>query len=131
MNGLFRLPEADVHDPDIDIWLSKEHDELHAIAKRWFERMRKCGSDVRELMHDGCATACVEDAAFGYVGIFKAHVNVGFFRGAELKDPAALLEGNGKYMRHVKLRPGSEIDSRALNGLINAAYLTVKLHLRV
>jgi hypothetical protein len=27
--------------------------------------MRQCGGDVRELMHDGCPTACVDDAAFG------------------------------------------------------------------
>ena len=127
MNELMRFPEADVRDERIDVWLTKRDDELHAIARKWFERMRECGSDVRELIHDGCPVACVEDAAFGYVNVFKAHVNVGFFRGAALKDPAGLLEGTGKNMRHVKLRPGDPIDAVALNKLIEAAYRTVKV----
>ncbi|HET9216822.1 MAG TPA: DUF1801 domain-containing protein [Terriglobia bacterium] len=131
MNGLFRFPEeADAQDPRIDPWLTKQKDELHAIAQKWFAQMRTCGSDVRELMHDGCPVACVEDAAFAYVNIFKGHVNVGFFCGSALPDPGGLLEGTGKYMRHVKLRPGQEIDGRALNGLIYSAYRIVKARLK-
>ena len=61
--------------------------------------MRNCGDDVREVLHDGHPTACVADAAFAYVNAFKAHVNVGFFRGAEIVDPDGLLEGTGKFMR--------------------------------
>jgi hypothetical protein len=92
--------------------------------------MRECGDDVRELLHDGHPTACVGDAAFGYVNAFTAHVNVGFFLGAQLADPAGLLEGTGKNMRHVKLRPGTEIEREALAALIQAAYLRVKLQAR-
>jgi hypothetical protein len=93
--------------------------------------MRVCGADVRELMHDGCPVACVEDAPFGYVNAFKAHVNVGFFHGAALRDPAGLLEGTGKYMRHVKLRPGITLDASSLEALITAAYLDIKARLKV
>ncbi len=88
---------------------------LGAIAEYWFEVMRDCGGDVRELLHDGHPTACVGDAAFAYVNAFKAHVNVGFFRGADLADPNCLLEGTGKFMRHVKLRPKGEGDATALS----------------
>ena len=131
MDGLFRFPEeADTQDPRIDAWLTKQEDELHSIAQKWFAQMRACGSDVRELMHDGCPVACVEDAAFGYVNIFKAHVNVGFYCGSALPDPGGLLEGTGKNMRHVKLRPGRDIDVRAVNGLIYSAYRTVKARLK-
>jgi len=126
MNGLLRFSGVEIRDPKIDIWLNKEADDLHAIAREWFEQMRRCGGDVRELMHDGCATACVGDAPFGYVGIFKAHVNVGFFCGSVLQDPARLLEGTGQNMRHVKLRPGSKVDSEALKALINGAFLIIK-----
>jgi hypothetical protein len=125
-----RFPEADVQDPNVDVWLTEQSDELHSIAQKWFGQMRKCGSDVRELIHDGCPVACVEDAAFGYVNVFKDHVNVGFFCGAMLPDPAGLLEGTGKYMRHVKLRPGRVIDAKALNALINAAYSKIKSRLK-
>ena len=80
-------------------------------------------------MHDGHPTACVAEAAFAYVNAFTAHVNVGFFRGAELADPAGLLEGTGKTMRHVKVRPNREIDATALLGLIDTAYIDMKRRL--
>ena len=105
MTDIFRLNGASRRDPAIDRWLKRQPDELHFIASRWFTRMRECGADVVELMHDGCPVACVEDAPFGYVNIFTAHVNVGFFNGAGLDDPAGLLVGTGKRMRHVKLKP--------------------------
>ena len=104
---------------------------LGAIAQHWFEVMRACGDDVRELLHDGHPTACVGDAAFGYVNAFTAHVNVGFFLGAELSDPGDLLEGTGKFMRHVKLRPECEVDVSALSKLIETAYLDMKGRLQV
>jgi hypothetical protein len=100
--------------------------ELGAIARRWFHVLRNCGDEVRELLHDGCPTACLGDAAFGCVNVFGAHVSVGFFQGSVLKDPGRLLEGTGKFMRHVKLRPGEEADEPALRRLIEAAYSDVK-----
>jgi len=71
----------------------------------------------------------VEDAPFGYVNAFKDHVNVGFFHGAALDDPAGLLEGTGKRMRHVKLKPGREADLAALGDLIDAAYADIRARL--
>jgi hypothetical protein len=121
-SALFRFPTAVPRDPAVTAWLRDRPGPLGAIARRWFDAMRGCGDDVCELLHDGHPTACVGDAAFGYVNAFTAHVNVGFFRGAELPDPAGLLEGTGKCMRHVKLRPDTEVDAAALAQLIEAAY---------
>jgi hypothetical protein len=126
MSQLFRLPNSARRDPSIDTWLRQHTGELGEIAKYWFEAMRKCGDDVRECLHDGHPTACVADAAFGYVNAFKAHVNVGFFRGAEIADPKGILEGAGKFMRHVKLGPGRDCDAPALSTLIGAAYADMK-----
>jgi hypothetical protein len=128
-DGLFRFPAAIRQDPAIDQWLSIQAPELRPLATRWFERMRGCAPDVREVMHDGCPTACVDDAAFAYVGVYRAHVDVGFFRGAELYDPKGLLEGTGKRMRHVKIRPGAALDSMALAALIDAAHADMKRRL--
>jgi hypothetical protein len=127
--ALFRLAGATKRNPAIDVWLANQAPVLGAIARRWFVRMRKCGSDVREVMHDGCPTACVQDAAFGYVGVFTAHANVGFFHGAELEDPTGLLEGGGRRMRHVKVKPGVDLDAGALDALIRAAYTDIKRRL--
>ena len=130
MDDILRFPSAVKHDPAIDAWLRAQRDDLRPLVETWFVRMRQCGGDVRELMHDGCPTACVDDAAFGYVNAFKDHVNVGFFFGALLKDPARLLEGTGKRGRHVKLRPGREVDSAALAQLVDAAYVDIRARLR-
>ncbi len=113
-------------DPAIDAWMKQHADELGAIAQTWFEVMRNCGDEVRELLHDGCPVACLGDAPFAYVNVFTSHVNVGFFHGAALPDPAALLQGTGKFMRHVKLRPGTSINAAELTGLIDAAYVDIK-----
>lgn len=118
---LMRFATALKSDPAIAAWMEAHPGELGEIAAHWFGVMRACGDDVRELLHDGHPTACVGDAAFGYVNAFTAHVNVGFFGGAQLADPHGLLEGTGRFMRHVKLRPGSEVDAAALTELIRAA----------
>jgi hypothetical protein len=129
MNGIFRFSNAVSRDPAISAWMNECSGELGAIAQRWFDVLRGCGDDVRELLHDGHPTACVTDAAFAYVNAFTAHVNVGFFDGAVLEDAEGLLEGTGKYMRHVKLLPGRDIDAAALTRLIESAYADMKRRL--
>lgn len=97
-------------DPAIDAWLNEQAPELlKAIATRWFFQMR--------------------DTPFGYVNVFKTHVNVGFFIGAELDDPVGLLEGSGRRMRYVTLKPDIAIDDAALRALIHAAYADIKSRL--
>jgi hypothetical protein len=123
---LLRFNGAVERDPAIDAWMKANAGELGAIAHRWFEVMRNCGDEVRELVHDGCPVACLGDAPFAYVNVFTEHVNVGFFHGASLPDPARLLQGTGKFMRHVKLKPGTPTNAAALNALIEAAYSDIK-----
>ena len=121
-----RFDGAVERDPAIDAWIKDHAGELGFIAHHWFEAMRECGDEVRELLHDGCPVACLGDAPFGYVNVFTAHVNVGFFHGAALPDPARLLQGSGKLMRHVKLRPGTATDAASLRKLIHTAYADIK-----
>jgi len=119
---LLRFNGAVERDPAIDAWMKEHASELGDIARRWFEAMRKCGDEVRELLHDGCPVACLGDAPFAYVNVFTSHVNVGFFHGASLTDPDGLLQGTGKFMRHVKLRPGTATNAAAPRRLIDMAY---------
>ncbi len=143
MSQLFRLSGAVRRDPEVEAWFAgvarldpivdalrpEPADALRRIGRDWFERMRACGADVRELMHDGAAVACVEDAPFGYVGVFRAHVGVGFFHGAGLDDPARLLRGACKRMRHVKLGLAQPVDAAALGDLISAAHRDIRTRL--
>ncbi|MEI9980863.1 MAG: DUF1801 domain-containing protein [Edaphobacter sp.] len=126
MTQLLRLNGTVEHDPGIDAWMQEHEGELGAIAHQWFEVMRRCGDEVRETLHDGCPVVCLGDVPFGYVDAFNSHVNVGFFRGAALPDPAHLLQGDGKSMRHVKLRPGTPADAASLTKLIETAYSDIK-----
>ncbi len=114
-------------DPAIDAWMRARAGALGSIARHWFGVMRSCGDEVRELLHDGCPTACLGDSPFAYVNVFTAHVNVGFFQGASLPDPAHLLQGVGRFMRHVKLKPETAADPALIYNLIHAAYAEMKL----
>ena len=130
MSQLLRFTGSVRRDRAVDRWMTEQSGALAPIAKRWFEVIRSCGDDVRELLHDGHPTACVNGAAFAYVNAFRAHVNVGFFRGAELADPEGLLEGTGRFMRHVKLRPAEDVNASALRSLIRSAYADIKRRLQ-
>jgi hypothetical protein len=130
VDALLRFPSSVKRDPAIEVWMHEHSDELGTIAQRWFEVMRDCGDDVQELLHDGHPTACVGDAAFGYVNAFTHHVNVGFFRGAVLADREGLLEGTGKFMRHVKIKPERGVDAAALTQLIAIAYIDMRRRLK-
>jgi len=122
MRGLFRLAATADASAQVEHWLGTQTGEVGAIARTWLICMRRRGDDVRVVMHDGNPTACVDNAAFAYVGTFSAHVTVGFFHGAALPDPAAVLRGSGKFMRHVKIVPGRSLDRPAIEALITAAY---------
>lgn len=126
MSRVFNLPSAETRSVDVEKWLLEHDDALGLIAQDWFTFLRACGDDVRELIHDGQPTACVGEAAFAYVAVYSSHVNLGFYSGAELPDPDGLLEGTGKFMRHIKLKPQSLPDTKALQALINAAYSDMK-----
>ena len=123
---LFTVNGGLSHDPAVDAWLARQQGQLGQMARHWFGVMRACGDEVRELLHDGCPVACLGNVPFAYVNVFTAHVNVGFYQGASLPDPAGLLLGEGKRMRHVKLKPDAPIDRTAITKLIADAWTQVK-----
>lgn len=126
MPRLFILDDARPQHPAVRRWLAKHPGPLGEIAGHWFEALRAAGNDVCEVLHDGQPTVCVDGAAFAYVAIHQAHVNVGFFDGAALPDPHRLLRGSGKFMRHVRVSPHDTVDQLALTALVHAAYAALK-----
>jgi hypothetical protein len=56
-----------------------------------------------------------------YVYSAPEYVQFGFFGGAALKDPKGLLEGKGRFVRHIKVRKRSEIDESAFEPLLRQA----------
>src|SRR5436309_1280249 len=55
---------------------------------------------------------------YAYIGVHESHLNLGFYHGASLSDPAGLLEGEGKKLRHVKVRNTAEAKHPALKSLL-------------
>jgi hypothetical protein len=55
---------------------------------------------------------------YAYIGVHKSHLNLGFYYGTSLKDPAGLLEGSGKKLRHVKISEMAEAKSPAVESLL-------------
>lgn len=123
---LFTLEGARPHDPAVERWFAAPPAELRAVARRWFQEMRSAGPDVLELLHDESPTACVGELALGYVAVFTAHVNVGFFFGAVLPDPSRILAGKGRFMRHVKVPAQGFAHEAALRQLLSAAYADIR-----
>jgi hypothetical protein len=123
---LFRLAGGTRRNDAVEAWFRRDDSARRTLARKWFEELRAAGEDVVELLHDDLPTACVGDLALGYVGVFTKHVNVGFFFGAVLPDPAGILEGTGRFMRHVKVRPEAPVDEPALRALVRAAYADLR-----
>ena len=65
----------------------------------------------------------------GVLNAFTTHVNVGFYFGSVLPDPTGLLEGTGRFMRHVKVVPGRFTGDAALRALVRAAYADLEARL--
>ena len=58
---------------------------------------------------------------YAYLAVHPAHVNLGFYRGASLPDPARLLVGTGKAMRHIRVDTPGEVARSQITALLRAA----------
>jgi len=59
--------------------------------------------------------------AFVHIVIYPKGVNLMFNRGAELEDPNGVLVGEGKIIRHIKVRRPEDLKNRHLRKFIRAA----------
>lgn len=129
MEKLLLFTGNDIQNITMDEWLEGKSADLRPLVVRWFNEIKKCGGDVKAIFHDGYPIGCVSDAPFAYVNAFTSHVNLGFFYGSELYDKSGMLEGTGKRMRHIKLRPGQEVNEEEILSLIKDAYFDIKMRL--
>lgn len=68
---------------------------------------------------NGCWLAGSEPVAYVYAD--AAWVQFGFLTGSSLTDPGGLLEGTGRYVRHIKVRKTGDIDRPAFGALLRQA----------
>jgi hypothetical protein len=90
------------------------HEELAPCHEHIFAMRSKVAivySATEKVMADGIC----------YIGVNTKHVTLGFTRGVDLTDPAGILEGDGKAMRHIKVRKLSELDRPELRAYLREA----------
>lgn len=107
--------------PNFDAYLKDQSAKNQTIirALRKFVKDTEPGLTEAVKWGNGCWVGAKGPVAYVYSD--DGFVQFGFFHGAALKDPQGLLEGNGKYVRHTKVRATSEIDKKALAALLKQA----------
>lgn len=101
--------------------------EMRPIAERLREIVGEVDPDTVEVVRlgDRAATYGVGpkkmSEGYSYILPHKNWVNLGFYKGAELPDPAELMEGTGKKLRHVKVRSVEDAERPEIRTLIEEA----------
>jgi hypothetical protein len=62
-----------------------------------------------------------DNGPFAWIKAHTHHVNIGFWRGAELADPKGILQGDGDRMRHIKLTSLDGISGPVLKRFVKEA----------
>lgn len=106
---------------DVNSWFEVAPEGQRAILDALREVILASGSGIVEEFKWGRPCYSAENGLFSYLHRTKNHVTIGFHRGADLKDPKGLLEGDGKDMRHAKLTDATQASDPALRQLVNQA----------
>lgn len=106
--------------------LSEFSPEVQHLALTARDRIRELVPDAQEKVTIGYKAIgfnfgrAMRDQ-FAALVLHRAHVNLQFPQGVDLPDPAGLLEGTGKSMRHVKLREPATVQREEVRALIESA----------
>ena len=105
----------------IAAYMQRKNPAMREITDSLRQLMKKTVPKSRELLNPWGIPTFEWRGAIGYIMVGKRHVTFGFARGSELPDPAKLLEGTGKNLRHVKLRDKAQLIDANLRDLILSA----------
>ena len=112
--------------PTVVDWIRKFPSDQQAIMQELIEVARKNMPGAHEFIYHDAVGYSVNDSPFDRICYIapqsKGYVNFGFFFGVGLPDPKQLLEGEGKRIRHVKIRSRDEAKNPALAKLIRATW---------
>jgi hypothetical protein len=104
-----------------DEYLEDQTPRNQAIIRGLRRLVKRVEPGLSETVKWGNGCWVGGDGPVAYVYSAPDYVQFGFFRGSSLKDPGGLLEGNGKYVRHTKVRAPSGIDERSFAALLRQA----------
>jgi hypothetical protein len=110
----------------VQAWLANLAPDIRAIARRLRTVARENMPKAHEFIYHDAIGYSVNDSPLDRICYVapqkKGYVNLGFFFGAGLPDPEKLLIGEGKRLRHVKVRSVGEAKNPALAKLIAATW---------
>ena len=106
---------------DFDRYLADQRPKNQTIIKALRKMVKRLAPHLDESVKwgNGCWVKGKDPVCYVYSD--TDYVQFGFFRGSALSDPGKLLEGKGKFVRHVKVRRASAIDERAIGALLKQA----------
>jgi hypothetical protein len=104
-----------------DDYLEDQTPKNQAVIRALRRFVKRAQPGLSETVKWGNGCWVGPDGPVAYVYSATGYVQFGFFRGASLDDPKGLLEGNGQYVRHIKVHSPSEIDKRAFTALLRQA----------
>ena len=104
-----------------DEFLADKPAKHQAIIKALRRFVKRTVPNLEESVKwgNGCWLKGKAPVAYAYSG--PDHVQFGFFRGASIKDPKGLLQGQGAYVRHIKLFKPADLDEKAFAALLRQA----------
>lgn len=105
----------------IDLYVDTKPAELRDVAEQLRKLMKKTVKSAKESVNSWKIPTYESNGPMCFFMVGKYHVTFGFLRGTSLPDPAGLLEGTGKNVRHVKLRTAEDVKEPALRKLLQAA----------
>jgi hypothetical protein len=106
------------------VWIDeyiKEAGSLSGVAKGVRALVKKTVAGCQEYVNPWKIPTFDLNGPLCFYMVAKEHVVFGFMRGAMLRDPEKLLEGTGKYLRHVKLRSVADIRRAGVRSLLEQA----------
>ena len=104
-----------------DDYLDDQPPKNRSIIRALRRFVKRVESGLEESVKWGNGCWVKGKVPVSYVYSAPDHVQFGFFRGSALKDSRGLLEGNGRYVRHVKVRKPSDIDEDVFKALLRQA----------
>ncbi len=104
-----------------DDYLKDQNPKNQGIIRALRQFVKRTEPGLKEAVKWGNGCWVGSKGPVVYLYSAARYVQFGFFRGSSLSDPRGLLEGAGKYVRHIKVHAASEIDERAFAALLKQA----------
>ncbi len=107
--------------PSFDAYLAAQSPKHRTIIRRLRAFVARAQPALQEAVMWGNGCWRNEEGPVAYVYADTAFVQFGFIQGSKLKDPRRLLQGQGAFVRHVKVRAPADIDPQAFGALLAQA----------